>query len=73
MTGNVTENVLPRPTPSLLAEMLPPCCSIRWRAMARPNPRPPCRGLGTPVGRQDPVLAIVRLADDAHVALRVDQ
>ena len=32
----------PPPGPSLCARISPPCCSSRWRAMARPRPRPPC-------------------------------
>src|SRR5215475_12355800 len=38
--GNVTVNVAPWPSPSLLASIMPPWSSTRCRAMERPRPRP---------------------------------
>ena len=41
--GNSTVKTAPRPGPALSAAMVPPCRSTRWRTMASPSPRPPCR------------------------------
>ena len=40
-TGNVKRNVAPRPGPSLLASMPPPCAWMMCFAIARPSPVPP--------------------------------
>lgn len=44
LTGSVTMNVEPSPSPSLMARTVPPCISTRWRTIASPSPSPPvCR------------------------------
>lgn len=42
--GSVTVNVAPRPSPALCAFTVPPWSSTRYRAIARPSPRPPAMG-----------------------------
>ena len=45
-----TVNLLPRPSPSLDATIVPPCSSTRRRTSGRPMPRPPLALVDRPIG-----------------------
>src|SRR3569833_4682090 len=40
-TGSLTRKLLPKPTPSLLTLICPPCSSVMALATDKPIPRPP--------------------------------